>query len=345
MWSNAGHSVDFLVDGRATAPYFPTTATIRRYSTHGTILDGPPPAVSGFGASGNALGIYMGMWRALENIGHTYDVILANYSLTAFPIAFSRTRHAAKLYYVQAYEPEYFSAQSGGKARVLQLLSSLSYRLPLKQIANSPIYLKHHNIKADNWIPPGIDEALYFRRQSSPSIAPGRPLILGTIGRKEPAKGMLYALEAFESLARGDSQVSLKIAYGNAPDGWNHPRAEVVIPENDAQLAIFYRSIDILLAPGTVQHGAPHYPVLEAMACGTPVVTTGYLPANAENAWIAENRNSASIADAVNEIRNLPPEMLRLKLDKAFEAASEFQWSRIAPKFLDAFSRAIKQQS
>jgi len=46
--------------------------------------------------------------------------------------------------------------------------------------------------------------------------------------------------------------------------GGINPACVVVVPGNDTELADYYRSVDILIAPGTVQHGAPHYPVMEA---------------------------------------------------------------------------------
>ena len=81
-----------------------------------------------------------------------------------------------------------------------------------------------------------------------------------------------------------------------------HKWLEIVRPNSDAELADYYRSVDILVAPGTVQHGAPHYPVLEAGACGTIVVTTGYLGATEETAWLVSNRSAESIVTAVESI-------------------------------------------
>lgn len=338
-WWDAGHIVDFLVDSRSPDPYFPTRVGVIRFDSTGRILPaGSKPSEAFFTGSGNAYSIYYGMWRALQHIGHNYDVILANHSLTTFPVSLARTGAARKFYYVQAYEPEYYALNKGIKSRILQLLSRASYRLPLVQIANAPIYIDYPAIHAARWIPPGIDSNVFYRRNSPPVFLQNEPWTIGVIGRHEPAKGTRYALEAFVELARTDPYVRLKIAFGNLPEGWHHERAEVVIPRNDAELADYYRSVDVLLAPGTLQLGAVHYPVLESMACGTPVITTGYLPANHENSWIVQIHNTKSIVEAARDIYLTPEKHLKTKLDYAHSATSAFFWPIVAKKFLDAFN-------
>lgn len=340
-WIAYGHTVDFLVDSRSAEPYFPTHGGIIRFDTKGRILAKESEHSPGcFTASGNAYSIYLGMLRALQHIGHHYDVILANHSLTTFPISFARAGRARKFYYVQAYEPEYYALEKGLKAKILQVLSRASYLLPLQQVANAPIYIGYGSVSASQWIPPGVDPSIFFRRPSPPIFLPKKPWTIGVIGRREPAKGTRYALEAFEKIARIDPHAHLKVAFGNLPENWHHDRAEVVLPRNDMQLADYYRSVDVMLAPGTVQLGAVHYPVLESMACGTPIITTGYLPAHSENAWIVPTHDGESIVQAALEIQRIPIDQLKIKLDNANAAIREFFWPVVARKFLDVFSQS-----
>lgn len=337
-WRLAGHAVDFLVDERTADPYFPTQARIRYFSKNGRVFDDILREKGRkFSLNGNAFSIYVGMWRALRRIGVDYDIILANHSLTAMPVAFVRVGLARKFYYVQAYEPEYYALEKGIKSKILKWLSMLSYKLPLQQVANAPIYIGYRTVRAKHWVPPGVDESIFWRRPFPPSFGPMRSWTIGVIGRREPTKGTRYVLEAFEELARRDPDAHLKIAFGNLPEGWHHDRAEVVIPRSDHELADYYRSVDILIAPGTVQLGACHYPVLEAMACGTPVVTTGYLPADDSNAWIVPIADSAAIAAAAISIKTTDPDALLKKLNLASISISKFSWRNVSKKFVDLF--------
>lgn len=343
-WTAAGHPTDFLVDARSPNPYFPTTATVYRFNSQG-LVDGAVSSESGFGPSGNALSIFHGMYRGLNQIGSGYDVILANHSLTAWPVRFARAVRARKFYYIQAYEPEYFALESGWKSSVLGRLSEWSYRLRLNQIANAPIYVGHHSIRATSWVPPGLDVLIFKRRSNVPDFSDyNKPVVIGTIGRLEATKGTIYVLEAFARLHERNPRFRLRVAFGNLPESWcKHEGIEVVVPRGDDELAAYYRSVDILAAPGTVQLGACHYPVLEAMASGTPVVTTGYLPASAENSWLVPVRNSDAVVDAILRIVSMPRPELERRLDHAHAAVQRFSWQQVAQDFLFAFSNTVSK--
>jgi len=336
-WIALGAAVDFLVDYRSDAPYFPTRGGIRCFGRDGREVTAGFSTGVRFEASGNAASIFLGMWRALRRLAPEYDVVLANQSLTAWPVALASNPcrgRGGRAYYIQAYEPEYYQSEHGWKARVLGILSTASYRLPLRRVVNAPIYLRYRDIRSEHWVPPGLDDSTFTRRCTLPGSG-GTAWTVGVIGRREPAKGTADALAAFELLASRLPNVRLKVAYGNLPKGWSHPRATVVTPASDAELAAFYRSLDVMLAPGTLQLGACHYPVLEAMASGVPVVTTGYLPADETNAWIVPVHSPAAIAEAVEQVMQTEPGQLADKLDRAATAVEPFVWRAVASRFLE----------
>jgi glycosyltransferase involved in cell wall biosynthesis len=339
-WAETGQEVDFLVPSELASPYFPTAAGIRMIDAVGSITRRPSDcAAAGHPRTPGAREIYWRLLRALRRIGAEYDVILANQSLTTIPVFIADCGRARKFYYVQAYEPDYYAVRSGWKSLVLRGLSLISYTLPLQQIANAPVYIGHKRIRAKAWIAPGIDPGTFFRKGALPRHGTDGRWIVGTIGRKERDKGTVFVQEAFERLAATDPHVHLKIAFNTASAGWHHERAEIITPANDLELAEFYRSVDVLVAVPTQQFGACHYPVLEAMACGIPVISTGHLPADRSNAWLVLPGNADAIVRALGEVRETSPAELSAKLDLAAEATRRFTWDKVASDFLQLLER------
>lgn len=325
QWAAMGHEVAFAAPATGVAPYFPTSASIHWLGPRGEYADMP----HGVGETG--IGNLRALFGGVRRLQSGYDIVLANHSLTAWPVALTGTPRNKRFYYIQAYEPEYYALE---RKPALWLLSRLSYALPLTQLANASIY-RHALVRPVDIIPFGIDLATFHPK---PAIhrEPGAPIVIGCIGRHEPQKGTPYVLEAFERLHARDPRHRLRVAYGNLPEGWSHPAAEIVVPRNDAELAAYYRSIDVLVAAGTVQHGAPHYPALEALASGTALVTTGFQPATADNAWLVPNKDAEAIADTLGRIVADPAETAR-KSAMGLAAVTPFGWERVAERALRHF--------
>jgi len=336
-WVDMGHEVCILSRDSSMSPYFPTRAKIIWLKPDGTqaIVNNPDSAEKRLGYRGvlsNLHSLKIGM----ETYAFDSDIVLANHALTAWPVSWARIL-ARKFFYVQAYEPEYYALARGLNNRLLQALCTGSYFLPLQRIVNAPIYFKYRFLRAKHFVPPGIDFSLMYPKEDS-SFSPTGVIILGCIGRNEPQKGIRYAIEAFNKLREAGYKVKLLIAYGNLPPGLElSPDSEIVTPKNDKELGDFYRSLDILIAPGTVQLGAPHYPVMEAMACGIPVITTGYMPADLSNAWIVQTHDSQSIATTVS-IMLADWQTVRNKAQIAYQAIQSFSWEIVSKKMIGIFS-------
>ena len=336
-WKRMGHTVRIFSNRASITPYFPTDAEIVWLTDNGKRVAANAPEILQhrggiMHVAKNICSLFLGLCRYARST----DVILANHSLTSWPVLFCITK-SKKFYYVQAYEAEFYAKSADGRRPLLQLQAWLSYFLPLRVIVNAPVYLKYRNLRAKSWVPPGVDFSIF--RPSTDLGSKRNPILtLACIGRKEPDKGTRYVLEAFAILKSQKQRVRLLVAYGNLPANIKDLEGvEVIIPANDAELADFYRSADILIAPALGQHGAPHYPVLEAMACGVPLITTGYLPASSENCWLVPERDPASIVEAVIGIRS--DAILREKrLRCAQENISEFKWETVAERMLNIFS-------
>jgi glycosyltransferase involved in cell wall biosynthesis len=336
-WGRLGHTVRFLCYRESDVPYYPTTAEIiwldkegKRVSTNERSILSHRRRILHAQQFDQLRSLAGGLRRYAKNA----DIVMANQSLTAWPVFLARI-NARKYYYVQAYEPEYYSLMPGGlRTLVLQILSRCSYLLPLKQIVNAPIYLGYKAISAHTSVPPGIDFKLFYPKQTHDKRH--TRLIIGCIGRPEVFKGTKYVYDAYHILSQRGINVELRVAFGNAADEPNSD-INIVVPKNDQELGGYYRSLDILVAPGTVQLGAPHYPVMEAMACGVTVVTTGYMPANNHNSWIVPVHDARAIADAIAEIQANPEEQLS-RVAQASKDIQPFTWNAAAVSMLHEFS-------
>lgn len=328
-WLALGHEVHFLVPETSGPAYFPTSAAIMYCGRNGVI-----PAV-------DPLDIAPPKWRGLHNIrclrsglqtiGRKFDLIIANHNLTAWPVYVTDCGGARKIYYVQAYEPAYYHLW---RDPVKWLLAMLSYRLPLEQVVNASVYPQWAVGSAVGCVFPGIDLSTFCPSGRQRRFHDHCELVLGTIGRHEPHKGTRYVLQAFELLHQTHPNARLRVAFGNLPAGWHHPAAEVVEISNDSELAAFYRSLDILVVGCYGQQGAPHYPVIEGMACGTPVVHTGYYPGNSDNSWPAAPRSPAALVGAVNELLSDPEREAKIQCAEAL-VRDTLAWPAVARAFLD----------
>lgn len=326
-WIKNGHTVEFLAFAKSTMPNFPTEAKILWYDSNGNILSNNDLTLKN--PVFKLFSLVFALTQAINQ--QTYDVILANQCIIAYPVYLSK-KSKKKFYYIQAYEPEYFLGNSL-KMIILRRLSKLTYKLNLNKIVNSPIYFDYKEIKCEKFVYPGID---FQKFKPSQALKTGS-FIIGCIGRIEPFKGTTYVLDAFIKLqSQVDFNIELHIGFGDK-NFENIEGVKVISIKDDYELANYYKSLDALIAPGTLQLGAVHYPVIEAMACKIPVITTGYYPANISNAWIVPIKNSDAIVERLKEIYDNPVAR-NLKVEMAYLAIKEFDWEIVSNKMLNYFN-------
>ncbi|WP_419870113.1 glycosyltransferase [Chryseobacterium sp. CT-SW4] len=326
-WIDEGHEVNFLVYEQTLEPYFPTKANILYYDLNGNIrTKNNPAATSPFLGPLKLRSVLIKILNTL-----TADVVLANHCFSAYPVKKSKIE-AKKFYYIQAYEPDYYYKKDL-KTRIFKRISKKSYKLGLNMIVNAPMYLNYREIKTDMFVFPGLDMQNY-----RPSIEKTNKsaFIIGTIGRTEEYKGTKYIIEAFKILREKlGEKIELHVAFGD-PHLEMEEGIKILKPDGDENLAKFYQSLDTYVCAGTVQLQAVHYPVIEAMACKIPVITTGYLPSSSLNAWIVPIKNSIEIANKVIEIMN---EDSKQKVEKAYEDVKIFEWKNVSSKMITYFNR------
>lgn len=180
-----------------------------------------------------------------------------------------------------------------------------------------------------------------------PRYAPGYPYLL-FVGNRKPHKNLPRILKAF--LLSGVKS-DIKLILSGEPDGAtmdlirdNKLQDRVVfagvIPEG--KLPQYYRGAKALLLPS--QYEGFGLPVLEAMACGTPVVTSTVtsLPEVAGSATLLVDPNeSDEIAGAIRRV--VSDSSLRERMRTlGIEQAKKFSWDKTATAVKGVLEEAVQ---
>lgn len=321
-----GNDVMFICPLGFKKPYFPTKAKILWADKYGILSPIEKTEIT----TPKAAAIQRSLISAFSKIPEdSYDIIFANQSLTTLPIWIKRLSKKT-VYYVQAYEPDYYEIMGGIKNKITSVFSSMSYKFNLFTIVNSPIYQNYKNLKSSRILYPGIDFDIFHPSEKEKRKT--NKIILGTIGRIEKYKGTFQIIEAFKIIHQQFPNTELHIAYGKAENFPHTKGIKFLSPTNDFELAEFYRSLDLYVCAGYTQLGGFHYPVAEAMTCGTPVVTTHYYPATENNSWlITKPKELQNLLDQMKlAIEN--PEMGYQKSIEALKDTQQFDWKKVGKK-------------
>jgi len=112
-----------------------------------------------------------------------------------------------------------------------------------------------------------------------------------------------------------------------------------LLPLNDAEMRLAYSGAIALVYPS--QYEGFGLPVLEAMACGCPVITTpnASLPEVAGEAAIyVGDRDVAGLLDALCEVQK--PSVRQQLIQKGLQRAQQFSWSKMAAQVAEALFAA-----
>ena len=177
-----------------------------------------------------------------------------------------------------------------------------------------------------------------------------RPYVL-SVGSLEPGKNRRRLIEAMHELRTGGIDFDLAIAGQRA---WDYERDIDAVRElsmgdrvrflgyvPDGDLPALYSAASVFAFPSL--HEGFGLPVLEAMACGTPVVTSN-VSATAEvagdAALLVDPLDTGAIGDALRRL--LTDAELRARLSGQGRArAGEFSWRRAAEETRDVYRSLI----
>jgi glycosyltransferase involved in cell wall biosynthesis len=121
----------------------------------------------------------------------------------------------------------------------------------------------------------------------------------------------------------------------------NHMHFMGFVPEDD--LPALYNGADLFAFPSLYEGFG--LPVLEAMACGTPVITSNVssLPEVAGNAaLLVDPYNVDELAGAIRRILSDPALAADLRA-RGLERARQFSWERTAQETLEVYRNVLQQ--
>ncbi|MEZ4728365.1 MAG: glycosyltransferase family 1 protein [Caldilineaceae bacterium] len=178
-----------------------------------------------------------------------------------------------------------------------------------------------------------------------------RPFILG-LSTLQPRKNFARLIEAFH-LARQEAHLPHRLVIGGGK-GWLFAEIFTRVQElqltehvlfpgyiGDADLPALYRAAEFFAFPSLYEGFG--LPVIEALACGTPVLTANNscLPeVGGAGAIYVEAESIESIAEGIMRLATDPP--LRQQLHMAgLTHAAQFSWQRSAEQLLAAYQKVL----
>lgn len=194
------------------------------------------------------------------------DFILPNFYPTVFPAWESKKGQVVRL--SLGFEPLW--AQEKEKA-----LASYLINAPILSISQWHRQIIYQETGKDSTVIPGGVNSSVFSPYPKKSLTTGRPTITYILRSREHGYTWKGTEDFWEAIRRLTQLVPVFDVQVVAPEGATYPAPvpyETVIADTDQEMAHFYAQGDIFVS--TSYFEAFSMPPLEAMACGTAVVTT-----------------------------------------------------------------------
>ncbi|MBA4147335.1 MAG: glycosyltransferase family 4 protein [Verrucomicrobia bacterium] len=330
------YNVSFVVPRGRHSPFFPLDPGVNVH-------------IVGSDAGDSLLGGLIKKVQLAFGLPPRVDVAIANAFMTAYSVRFSKAigRCDRGLYFVQHYEPLAFGAYGQGSAwlkKVRTIAARLTYHLRVECVTNSrwtaQMLREQHSVNS-MIAPLGVDTGIFH--PDSVKCEPGnaQPFVMA-IGNSNPIKRFdLFAATA-RALNKRLSSRFLVASHSPTLFRVDDLDLEATASRNDYELADLYRRASCFVSTSAMEGFG--LPLLEAMACGTPVVTTDSggirdFCKDRYNCLIVTSDRPEDLAAAIEEVhanKELRERLIRSGLD----TAKEWPWHRL----IDAFDACLKGQ-
>ena len=281
---------------------------------------------------------YFWLDRAL--FGENLDVCIFNTPIISF---FIRPKKSVVIAYDFAYDdfgPNYLLKlyhRFSLKTADLMISISVATKKKIIKLFNIPadkikvVYLGYYDISRKMADPVDNLPSKYF-------------LFVGVIKKRKNVFGVVKAFREFKNIVKSDHKLIIA-GWGSGEYferikdyiGKNNLSQDVFVREDirGDKLSEVYRKAEMVLYPSFIEGFG--FPVLEAMSCGTPVITSNIssLPEVAGDAAILVDPNNPS--EIVQAMKNVSEnQTLRAELiKKGYEQIKKFSWQKTAKEYLD----------
>lgn len=272
------------------------------------------------------------------------DINVATISYSGFAV--SRSKKGVPFHYYMHYEP--LVREEGYKKKIIKE----SYFLPTKKIANSSwladMIKKHTGQNVAGLVFPAIDHNIFYPRKEKEEISKKKKIKIVSLAKYKRWKGLPEGLKAIEIVRNKGYDIEF-LAFGNAfdksmlPEDVRNIDFTFVGPKVDDSLAKLYSEADILISPSYFESFP--LPPLEAMACGTPVVTTVYgtedYAFDRKNALVVEPQKPKQMARAITELIE-DKKLYNQIREKGINTAKGFTWEKATDQIENIFKQSLK---
>lgn len=257
------------------------------------------------------------------------DIVIATWWRTAYEVADLPPEKGKKVYFVQGHEVFFDHNRD---------LAAGSYYLPLTKITISQWlvdimaneYGDHNVAKVPNAVDTDHFDAPPRARNATPTV--------GLIYSPSEVKGTDIALKAIAKLKETHPDLKV-VAFGS-----DKPVASLPLPAgsrfkqlpSQTEIVSLYSAADVWICSSRTEGFG--LPILEALACRTPVVATRTgaaedLITDGQNGYVVDVGDHAALADRLADILNLSPDDWRTVSDAAYARARSFSWDDAASAF------------
>ena len=235
--------------------------------------------------------------------------------------------------------------------RELEYISRLAFIFSSVIIVYTPNIIKEWNLeKYEDKVVFAHEQFLDFDKFKNVKEIGERENLIGYVGRLSPEKGVENFIKSIPVLSKnGMDRKFVIIGDGNLMD-----KMESYINNNDLnrntkllgslghdEIPNYLNELKLLVMPSYTE-GLPNI-MLEAMACGTPVLATpvGGIPdiiSHGKNGFILDDNSPQSIADSVEEILD-NPNYSEISENAEKTVKKYFKYETVVKRWTDIFSR------